>query len=99
MGRQAQLRLHQVMQRLLQLVLQVEVHPVKDLPAVVHLVVVLQVEAHPVADLQVGARLVVNLQALEHLVVADLQVEAHLVAVFQAVLQEAESRVVLQVGR
>jgi hypothetical protein len=25
--------------------------------------------------------------------------EAHLVAVFQAVLQEAESRVVLQVGR
>jgi uncharacterized protein (DUF2235 family) len=41
---------------------------------------------------------VVDLQAVVHLVVADLQVEAHLVAVFQAVLQVAESRVVLQVA-
>ena len=115
MGHQAQLRLHQVMQQLLQPVPQVAALQVVDLPAVVHPVVVdRQVAALRVVDLQVEVRLVAvlqvaALQVVVHLVVAVPQVVphlvaavlqvAHLVAVFQAALQVLESRVVLQVAR
>ena len=95
------------MQRLLQPVPQVALHlVVADLQAVVHPVAAgLQVAALRVVELQAEVRLVAVLQAVVavprvvmHPVAAVLRV-AHLVAVFRAVLQVLESRVVLQVVR
>jgi hypothetical protein len=97
------------MLRLLRPNLRVTALQVVNLQAVVHPVVAdLQVAALRVVDFQAAVHLVAALQVADlqavvhpvvHPVVTIPRVSMHLVAVFQAVLQVLESRVVLQVAR